>query len=107
VAIVLALALLVAVFSLARSDVADSQTKSSKRTSVTTMNKYERHLAAAINTTRKRHGLRELKLVPGLMRSAGKHSLQMAVSAFVRQRRQLYHSPEKLLRGRKLESLGR
>jgi uncharacterized protein YkwD len=81
VAIVLALALLVAVFSLARSDVADSQTKSSKRTSVTTMNKYERHLAAAINTTRKRHGLRELKLVPGLMRSAGKHSLQMAVSA--------------------------
>ena len=82
VAIVLVLALLVAVLSLARSDVANSQTKSSKRTSVTTMNEYEMHLAAAINTTRNRHGLPELKLVDGLMRSAGKHSLQMAVKGY-------------------------
>jgi uncharacterized protein YkwD len=78
VAIMLALALVVAVFSLAQSDLAGSQTKSAKRSSFTVMSSYEIHLAVAINIARKRHGLRPLELVPGLMRSAGKHSLQMA-----------------------------
>ena len=76
------LALLVAVLSLTQSDVAGSQTKVVKRSSVTTMTRYEEHLATAINTTRKRHGLRTLRLVPGLMRSAGKHSLQMACEGY-------------------------
>ena len=43
---------------------------------------YERRLAATIDATRKQYGLRTLRLVPGLMRSAGKHSLQMAVNGY-------------------------
>lgn len=81
-AIVFALALLVAVLSLAQGDLAGSQTKSAKRASVTVMTSYESHLATAINVARSRHGLRALKLVPGLMRSAGKHSLQMACKGY-------------------------
>ena len=78
----LALALLIGVLSLAQGDVAGAQTKSTKRSSVTVMTSYERNLAAAMNSARKRHGLRALKLVPGLMRSAAKHSLQMAVNGY-------------------------
>jgi len=81
-AITLALALLLAVLSLTQGEVAGSQTKSSKRSSIAVMTAYEKQLAAAMNTTRKRHGLRALKLVPGLMRSADKHSLQMAVGGY-------------------------
>lgn len=83
VAVALALALLVAAtLSPARSDVAGAQTKVVKRSSITTMTSYERQLAVAVNVTRKRHHLRALRLVPGLMRSAGKHSLQMAVNGY-------------------------
>ncbi|MHB8060016.1 MAG: CAP domain-containing protein [Gaiellaceae bacterium] len=78
----LALALLIAVLSLAQGDVAGAQTKVTKRAAVTDMTRYEKRLAAAINATRKRHGLCTLRLVPGLMRSAGKHSLQMAVKGY-------------------------
>ena len=78
----LALALVVAVFSLAQSDLAGSQTKSAKKSSVTVISSYQIHLAVAINIARKRHGLRPLKLVPGLMRAAGRHSLQMAEKGF-------------------------
>jgi len=46
------------------------------------MTRYEKRLAATIDATRKRHGLCTLRLVPGLMRSAGKHSLQMAVKGY-------------------------
>jgi uncharacterized protein YkwD len=82
VAVMLALALIVGVLSLAQGDVAGSQTKSAKRSSVTVMTDYELHLAVAINMARKRHGLRKLKLVPGLMHSAGAHSLQMACKGY-------------------------
>jgi uncharacterized protein YkwD len=82
VATMLALALLMAIVSLAQSNIADSQTKSSKRASITVRSVYEKQLAAAMNATRKQHGLRTLKLVPGLMRSADKHSLQMAVRGY-------------------------
>ena len=82
VAIVLALALLIAFLSVAQGAVARSQAKPAKKTSVTVMTRYEQQLAAALNTARKRHGLRVLKLVPGLMRSAGKHSLQMACEGY-------------------------
>lgn len=82
VAIMLALALLVAVLSLAQGDAANAQTKITKRASVTNMTRYEKRLAASINATRKRHGLRTLKLAPGLMRSAARHSLQMAVKGY-------------------------
>lgn len=78
----LALALLVAVLSLAQGDAASAQTKVTKRASVTNMTRYEKRLAASINATRKRHGLCALKLVPGLMTSAGRHSLQMAVKGY-------------------------
>ncbi len=82
VAIALALALLVAILSTAQGAVARSQAASTKKPSVTAMNRYEKQLAAAINATRKRHGLRALKLRAGLMRSADKHSLQMAVNGY-------------------------
>jgi uncharacterized protein YkwD len=78
----ISLALLVAVLSLTQSAAAGAQTKVVKRSSVTTMTRYEEQLATAINTTRERHGLRTLRLVPGLMRSAGKHSLQMACEGY-------------------------
>jgi uncharacterized protein YkwD len=81
-ALLLALALLFAALSLARSDAAGAQTKVTKRSTVTNMTCYERRLAAAIDATRKQFGLRTLRLVPGLMRSAGKHSLQMAVNGY-------------------------
>ena len=81
-ALLLALALLFAAVSLARSDAAGAQTKVIKRSTVTNMTCYERRLAATINATRKQYGLRTLQLVPGLMRSAGKHSLQMAVQGY-------------------------
>lgn len=80
--VAIALALFVGVLSLALSDVAGSQTKAVKKSSVTNMTGYEMQLAAAINATRKQHGLRTLKLAPGLMRSAGKHSLQMACKGY-------------------------
>ena len=81
VAITLALALFMAILSLTQGDVAGSQTKSAKRT-VTVMTGYEKQLAAAMNAARKQRGLRSLKLVPGLMRSADKHSLQMACNGY-------------------------
>ena len=80
--IALALALLIGVLSLARGDVAGAQTKSAKRSSVIVMTRYERQLGAAVNAARKHYGLRSLKLVPGLMRSADKHSLQMALNGY-------------------------
>jgi uncharacterized protein YkwD len=80
-AIVLALALLITLLS-AQDAVARSQAKPAKSTSITVMSRYEKQLAAAINTVRKHHGVRSLKLVPGLMRSAGKHSLQMACQGY-------------------------
>lgn len=80
-AIVLALALLITLSS-AQDAVAHSQAKPTKSTSITVMSRYERQLAAAINAVRKQHGVRSLKLVPGLMRSAGKHSLQMACQGY-------------------------
>jgi len=46
------------------------------------MSCYEKQVTAAINRTRKQYGLRSLRLVPGLMRSAGSHSLQMAVKGY-------------------------
>ena len=76
------LALLVAVLLLTQSATAGSQTKVVKRSSVTTMPRYEEQLATAINSTRKSYGLRSLRLVPGLMRSAGEHSLQMACKGY-------------------------
>ncbi len=82
VAIMLALALLVALLLLTQGDTASAQTKVTKRASVTDMTRYEKRLAASINATRKRHGLPTLKLVPGLMTSAGRHSLQMAVKGY-------------------------
>lgn len=78
----LALALFVAALSLAQSDLAGAQTKAVKKSTVTNMTGYEKQLAVAINATRKQHGLRALKLAPGLMRSAGKHSLQMAFKGY-------------------------
>jgi uncharacterized protein YkwD len=81
-AIILALTLLIAVLSLTQGDAANSQTKGAKKSSVTSMARYEKRLATTINVTRKRHGLRTLRLVPGLMRSASKHSLQMAVKGY-------------------------
>jgi uncharacterized protein YkwD len=81
-AVTLLAALLIAVLSLAQSDVAGSQTKSAKKSSVTIMTGYEQQLAVAMNTVRKQHGLRALGLVPGLMRSADKHSLQMACGGY-------------------------
>ena len=62
--------------------VARSQTKPAGKTSVIDMTRYETQLAAAINAARTRYGLRSLRLVPGLMRSAGKHSLQMAFKGY-------------------------
>jgi uncharacterized protein YkwD len=81
-ATVLALALLITLVWAAQGAVARSQTTPEKRTAVTVMDRYEAHLAAAINVTRKRHGLRSLRLVPGLMLSSGKHSLQMACRGY-------------------------
>ncbi|MGA9761783.1 MAG: CAP domain-containing protein [Gaiellaceae bacterium] len=81
-AIALLATLLVSILSLTQGDVAGSQTKAPKRSSITVMARYEKQLAAAINSTRKRHGLRALKLVPGLMRSADRHSLQMACNGY-------------------------
>jgi uncharacterized protein YkwD len=81
-AIVLALALLIAVLSLTQGDAANAQTKSARKCSVTSMVRNERRLAATINVTRKRHGFRTLRLVPGLMRSASKHSQQMAIKGY-------------------------
>jgi Uncharacterized protein with SCP/PR1 domains len=78
----LALALFIAVLSLTQGGVANSQTRAAKKSSVTSMTRYEKRLAATIDATRKRHGLCTLRLVPGLMRSAGKHSLQMAVKGY-------------------------
>ncbi len=78
----LALALLIAAISLAQGDVAGSQTRAAKKSSVTNMTRYEKRLAASINATRKRYGLRTLRLTPCLMRSASKHSLQMAVRGY-------------------------
>jgi len=77
----IALALLISLLS-AQGAAARSQAKPAKKASVTVMTRYERDLAAAINATRKSHGLRTLRLVPGLMRSAGKHSLQMACQGY-------------------------
>jgi len=78
----IALALLIAVLSLAQGDVAASQTNSTKRSPVTVMSCYEKQVVAAVNNTRMQYGLRSLRLVPGLMRSAGSHSLQMAVKGY-------------------------
>ena len=77
--------LLIAVLALAQGNVAGSQTKSAKsakKSSVTVMTGYEKQLAAAMNAVRRQYGLRPLKLVPGLMRSADKHSLQMACNGY-------------------------
>jgi uncharacterized protein YkwD len=81
-AITLLATLLISILSLAQGDIAGSQTKSPKRSSITVMDRYESQLASAINATRKKHGLRALKLVPGLMRSADRHSLQMACNGY-------------------------
>ncbi len=81
-AIVLALALLITLLSVAQSAVARSQAKPAKTTSITVMSRYEKQLAASINAARKQRGVRSLKLRPGLMRSAGKHSLQMACKGY-------------------------
>ncbi|MGC9974856.1 MAG: CAP domain-containing protein [Gaiellaceae bacterium] len=81
VSIVLALTLLITLLS-AQGAVARSQATPAKGTSVTVMTSYEKQLAAAINATRNHHGLRTLRLVPELMRSAGKHSLQMACNGY-------------------------
>jgi len=62
------------------------------------MTSYERQLATAVNATRQHYGLRTSSFVPGLMRSAGKHSLQMACNGYSRiltERRQLHHSRER------------
>jgi len=82
VAIPLALALVLIAISLLQAEGAVAQTKSAKRSNVTVMTCYERQLAVAVNNTRKQYKLRKLKLVSGLMRSAGKHSLQMAVRGY-------------------------
>lgn len=72
----LALVLIFAIISLAYGGAANSQTKSAKRPSAN-VSPFERELASVINVTRTRYGLRALRLVPGLMLSADKHSLQM------------------------------
>jgi uncharacterized protein YkwD len=46
------------------------------------MTRFEQQLAVSITAARKEHGRRALELVPGLMRSAGKHSLQMACNGY-------------------------
>ncbi len=81
VAIALGLALLITL-SLVQGAVARSQATLTNGASMTAMIRYEKQLAVAINTARKRHGLRTLRLAPGLMRSAGKHSLQMACKGY-------------------------
>ena len=84
-AVTLLATLLIAVLALLQSNVAGSQTKSAKsakKSSITVMTGYERQLAAAMNAVRRQHGLRALKLVHGLMRSADKHSLQMACNGY-------------------------
>jgi uncharacterized protein YkwD len=81
-ATVLALALLITLVWAAQGAVARSQTTPVKRTVAAVMDRYEARLAAAINVTRKHHGLRSLQLVPGLMLSSDKHSLQMACRGY-------------------------
>ncbi len=81
VSTVLTLTLLITLLS-AQGAVARSQARLAKEASVTVMTSYERQLAASINATRVHHGLRSLRLVPGLMRSASKHSLQMACNGY-------------------------
>jgi hypothetical protein len=53
----LALALFIAVLSLTQGGVANSQTRTAKKSSVASMTRYEKRLAATIDATRKRHGL--------------------------------------------------
>jgi uncharacterized protein YkwD len=57
---------------------ASSRAQAAARRSTTVAPNFEARLATSINAVRERYGLRCLRLVPGLTRSADRHSLQMA-----------------------------
>jgi uncharacterized protein YkwD len=76
-AVVTMLALLPLV-TLAQKATASSRTEAAARNRTSVAPDFEARLATSINTVRKRYGLRCLRLIPELVRSADSHSLQMA-----------------------------
>jgi uncharacterized protein YkwD len=66
----------------AREATASSRAEAAARNRTNVAPDFEARLATSINTVRKRYGLRCLRLVPELVRSADSHSLQMARAGF-------------------------
>jgi len=76
-AVVTVLALL-PLASPAQGAIASSRAEAAVQKRTSAVPDFEARLATSINAVRKRYGLRCLRLVPGLVRSADSHSLQMA-----------------------------
>jgi len=68
--------------SSARGATANSRAEAAAQSRTSIAPSYEARLATSINAVRKRYGLRCLRLVPALVRSADSHSLQMARGGF-------------------------
>jgi len=64
--------------SSAQEAIASSRAEAAAQNRTSVAPDFQARLATSINAVRKRYRLRQLRLVPGLVRSADRHSLQMA-----------------------------